>query len=139
MSALIEAIKLAAAGSDVPAELKALVDKVIKDFEPTPEPAKVHPTEIFEYVTKRFHKKNHKVGVVVGLREGDKVVIGWSKTNLKAKDAFNLKHGIDLAKQRAQGLAPFPPTPPCMVRQLSNFSARCVRFFKGAKTIQLVG
>lgn len=95
-------------------------------------------TKIFEIVTRRFKKRDHKVGVLLGFKEGDRVLIGWSKANLKAGDVFDKEKGLELAALRAMNLAAFPPTPPCFVRKLNRFTARCVRYFKDAKAINLV-
>ena len=112
--------------------VKQMVADILKNFEPK---QKQPQTEIFEYLTKRYSKKNHKVGVVVGFKEGDKILIGWAKCNIKL-DKFDKETGIELAKQRAKGLDPICKIPDADVRQIQEFQARCLRYFKDAKVLQ---
>ena len=98
------------------------------------------PHEIFEYIRRRKGGKNHKVGIVWGTVVGDNKVIkiGWSKCNLKAGDVFNAKQGMELAKSRAYNETPTTtPIPICIHKQIRQFGARCVRYFKDASKLEI--
>ena len=89
---------------------------------------------IFEIVRER-HKR---VGVIVGLVQDGVIKIGWAKCNRKLGDVFDRGEGIQLAEARAIKMTASPPLPLCMKRQMRNFYARCVRYFKDAGTIEFV-
>ena len=97
--------------------------------------------EIFEYIRRRHHGKTLKVGVIIGVKDGKAVKIGWSKCNLKLGDVFNRQVGLKLALNRALPL-PMPksksvPTPNCIRKQVRNFGIRCLRYFKDANKIEI--
>lgn len=101
---------------------------IVRTKEPT--------TEIFEYIRRRKAGRVSKVGIIFGTASKGTIRIGWSKCNLKAKDKFDLKQGMELAKGRAFNETPTTtPTPNCIRKQMRNFGARCVRYFKDAKTL----
>ena len=90
---------------------------------------------IHEYVRER----KQKIGVIVGTVIGNMIVIGWSKTNLKAGDNFDKGIGIDLALQRAKGVQETPSLPPQMNRQMREFKDRCMRYFQQATVLSTKG
>ena len=97
--------------------------------------------EIFEYIRRRHHGKTLKVGVIIGVKDGKTVKIGWSKCNRQLGDVFDKRMGLQLALNRALTL-PMPdnksvPTPNCIRKQIRQFGARCVRYFKDAKKIEM--
>ena len=106
--------------------------QVVLDIGKTEE-KKTPPNMIFEMVRER-HKR---VGVIVGLKQDDTIKVGWAKCNIKL-DKFNRDEGIALAEARAIKMATAPALPLCMVRQMREFQKRCIRYFKGAKTMELV-
>jgi hypothetical protein len=89
---------------------------------------------IFEIVRER-HKR---VGVIVGFIQDDVIKIGWAKCNRKLGDVFDREEGLTLAQARAIKMTDAPPLPLCMRRQVNDFCARCVRYFKNAKAMELV-
>lgn len=91
-------------------------------------------TEIFEYINRHTNGVNKKVGVIVGINDNGTIKIGWSKCNVKM-DVFNKHMGLKMAKERA--LKGNPPAPACFRKHLRQFSARCVRYFKGAKNLTI--
>jgi len=95
---------------------------------------KTPPNMIFEIVKER----RHKVGVIVGLKQDGVIKLGWAKCNRKLGDVFNKDEGIRLAETRAIKMADSPVLPLCMNRQMNDFSARCLRYFRDAKTMELV-
>ena len=114
--------------------LAPTIDKVVNpEPEPKQEVAKAHPRMIFEYVRER----HEKVGVIVGIRDGNKIQIGWSKANRKLGDVFDKEEGIGIAEARATGMLVSPLLPACMIRQAICFEDRCKRFFKGATSIEV--
>ena len=92
------------------------------------------PMQIFEYVKER----KRITGIILGLRNNDTIRTGWSKCNFKMGDEFSKDDGLRLAAGRANRLTPSPALPLCMKRQMNSFQARCIRYFKGAKTMELV-
>jgi len=92
------------------------------------------PTMIFEYVEER----RKRVGIILGLIQDKTIKIGWAKTNLKAGDRFDKDEGLSLAEARAIKMSASPALPPCMKRQMVDFTARCYRYFKDADKMELV-
>ena len=90
---------------------------------------------IHEYVRER----KQRIGVIVGTVIGNMIVIGWSKTNLKAGDNFDKGIGIELALQRAKGVQETPSLPPQMNRQMREFKDRCMRYFQQATVLSTKG
>lgn len=97
---------------------------------------KKHQTEIFEYIRRRKGGKTVKVGVVFAVKVDDAVKVGWSKANIKAGDKFDSLLGLQYALNRAMK-PDNVPTPNCIRKQLRCFGARAVRYFKGARRIEL--
>jgi len=97
---------------------------------------KEHQTEIFEYIRRRKGGQAHKIGVIYGTTEGNTIRIGWSKCNVKDGDSFNPDLGVGIAKTRAHG-NDAAPSPLCIKRQLRQFGARCLRYFKEANKLEL--
>ena len=96
---------------------------------------------IHEYIRKRKNGHTHKVGVILGTLVnigGDAVIkIGWSKCNIK-EDTFNSERGIELAKGRVYNETPtITPTPDSIRKQVRQFGARCVRYFKNVNRLEL--
>ena len=99
--------------------------------------AEGNPT-IFEYVRKRRGGMTHKVGIILGWIDNDTIKIGWSKCNLKEGDQFSSEVGMKLARSRALNEPQTrTPTPECIRNQVRRFGARCVRYFKNARRLQL--
>jgi len=101
---------------------------------------KEHHTEIFEYIRRRKAGKTYKVGIVWGgITDSDGTVrVGWSKCNYKAKDKFDFAVGKELAFRRACGhTGETTPVPLCLKKQVRQFGARCVRYFKDSSKIVL--
>lgn len=94
-------------------------------------------SEIFEYIRRRKNGKTIKVGVIIGVKEGKAVKIGWSKCNVKVGDKFDPDFGVKMAKDRAISANVGQPAPLCIQKQIRQFGARCARYFKGAKTIEM--
>ena len=93
---------------------------------------KPHPTLIFEYIKER----KHKVGVLVGVRQDDVVWVGWSKCNRKM-DKFSFDEGMSLAESRAIKLVDSPKLPDCLEKKTRQFGSRCLRYFKGVRSIEM--
>lgn len=92
--------------------------------------------EIFEYIRRRKGGKVHKVGIILATVTDNSVIkIGWSKTNTKVGDKFDLNEGLLMARNRATtlGITDVPSAPLCIRRQLRQFGARAVRYFKDAR------
>jgi hypothetical protein len=90
-------------------------------------------TMIHEYIRERIPGRGKQiVGVIVGTTAGKRIVIGFSKANIKEGDTFDKEFGIDLALNRARGLEPSPEIPPQVVSQYRDFQRRCLRYFKQA-------
>jgi hypothetical protein len=87
-------------------------------------------SEIFEYVK----KNNQKVGVVVGLLDNGVIKVGWSKCNTRM-DNFDRDSGLRFAKERCYGNMSSTIIPTCMKKQVRQFSARCIRYFKDAEKL----
>jgi hypothetical protein len=95
-------------------------------------------TEIFEYVRRRKGGRNYKVGVLLGTVDEGTIKIGWSKCNLKEGDEFDSLEGMQMAKNRALNtLTSAPAIPKCLNSQARHFGARCLRYFKDAKNLEL--
>ena len=91
---------------------------------------------IFEYIRKRNHGANRRVGILVGgLDDKKKIVVGWSKCNFKAGDKFNYDAGMKLACEKAKNFTPAPIT---IKKQLRRFETRCIRYFKDAMGMSLL-
>lgn len=140
MSALQNAVKSAIASVMEQMKVRdpelynAMKDKiqVVLDIGKTEE-KKTPPNMIFEMVRER-HKR---VGVIVGLKQDDIIKVGWAKCNVKL-DKFNRDEGIALAEARAIKMTDSPVLPLCMKKQVMSFQNRCIRYFKGAKTMELI-
>ena len=99
---------------------------------------KVHvPDMIFEYIKRRRGGRTYKVGIIMGVASEKKVKVSWSKCNLDAEDKFDLGTGRTIAFERAIGVQPLPPAPLCIQSQVRQFGARCIRYFKNSKQIEL--
>ncbi|MFA7219038.1 MAG: hypothetical protein WC119_00735 [Synergistaceae bacterium] len=86
---------------------------------------------IHEYIRERVTGKGkQKVGIIAGTVVNGKIIVGWSKTNLKAGDVFDKNEGIQLALDRAIGTIPSPELPLQMVDQMRDFQIRCLRYFQ---------
>jgi hypothetical protein len=98
-----------------------------------------HQTEIFEYIRRRKGGKTHKVGVILGLIDGNIARVGWSKCNqsIQHGDVFNAAKGIELARSRARHETPTTPMPLCIKSQARKFGARAVRYFQEARVLEL--
>lgn len=96
-----------------------------------------HPEAIFEYIRRRKGGQNIKVGVVLGLRVDDEIRIGWSKCN-SIQDKFDPEVGIELARLRACKETPTTtPVPSCIRNQVRQMAARCVRYFKDTRKLEI--
>jgi len=103
--------------------------------------------EIFEYIRRNRNGKKCKVGLIVGRFVNNKIYVGWSKTNLKAKDKFDYTTGLNIACLRmpmsnnvylgATEELIKTPAPADIKNQLRKFSARTVRYFKGATELHM--
>lgn len=93
--------------------------------------------ELFEYIRMRRGGKDIKVGVIAATRVKDTIKIGWSKCNFKVGDKFNRCKGVDTAFDRAEGRIPMSAAPLGDHTQIRQFAARCVRYFKGAKSLEM--
>jgi len=98
--------------------------------------------EIFEYIRRRNGGKARKVGVILGTCKDGVIKIGWSKCNEKCGDTFDSHSGISIARDRIIGIDRRPsilttPVPSCISSQVRQFSARCVRYFKGANKLEI--
>jgi hypothetical protein len=89
--------------------------------------------ELIEYVKKNVNGQNQKVGVLYGTIVENGIGIGWSKTNVKAKDEFDPEYGLKIAKNRsnAMNVNTLPRLPSSMKTPVKNFEKRCLRYFKG--------
>lgn len=88
-----------------------------------------HPV-IFEYITKRRGGKNHKIGVIVGVRNGDYYGTGFAQANTKEGDEFDMTAGFGIAIARALGYMQSPDVPDGVRRQFLRFEGRCEAYFK---------
>ena len=95
--------------------------------------------QIFEYIRRRKGGKTIRVGVILGKKVDDAVLIGWSKCNQSAQhgDIFNAAKGVQIALDRACGNANVPAVPKCVERQVRAFAARCCRYFRDAYKIEI--
>lgn len=95
--------------------------------------------EIFEYIRRNKDGKKIKVGVILGLVDGDVARIGWSKCKMSGLcgDVFDLTKGIELARSRARHETPNAPTPLCIKSQVRKFGARAWRYFQDANTLTM--
>lgn len=89
-----------------------------------------HPV-IFEYITKRHSGKNHRIGVIVGVRNGDYYGVNFAQANTKEGDLFEPIAGFGIAITRALGYIEAPPIPDGLQRQFLRFQGRCEAYFKG--------
>ena len=106
------------------------IQAIMKSFDNT-------PNELFEYIKERRHSKVHKMGVIVGFKLDNKILVSWSKCNGDA-DNFDPEYGLRLARGRALGEYDAAPMPESIKSQVRQFSSRCVRFFKDANSLQIV-
>jgi len=96
-----------------------------------------NPNELIEYIRERRHSKVQKVGVIVGFKVNNKILVSWSKCNGKA-DNFDPEYGIRFAMGRALGEYDAVPMPESIKTQVRQFSSRCVRFFKDANSLEIM-
>lgn len=95
---------------------------------------KLPPTK--NLICEMVRERHRRVGVIVGLREDESIKIGWAKCNVKL-DKFDREKGLDMAEARARKILTSPKVPDCMRRQLNEFCARSIRYFKGARTLEI--
>lgn len=95
------------------------------------------PDMIFEYIKRRRGGRTYKIGIIMGVASDQKVKVSWSKCNLDAEEKFDLGTGQTIAFERAIGVQPLPPAPLCIQSQVRQFGARCIRYFKNSKQIEL--
>lgn len=88
--------------------------------------------EIFEYV----RTKKGKVGVLFATVQGGVIKIGWSRCNRKEGDTFDAKTGLQIASERARGTL-VHQLPQSFNKQARHFGARCIRYFKDAKSLNI--
>jgi hypothetical protein len=71
--------------------------------------------------------KASRVGVLIARKQGDEVVLGWSRCNTSMGDKFNHEEGIRHAVSNVG-----KPIPISFIRNpdLSNFRARAARYFR---------
>ena len=87
-------------------------------------------TKIHQYVMGRAQGCRRKVGVLVGILDGNQHIrIGWSRVNFNAGDKFDQERGLKLAEERTKAFS-FVSAPHSLKRDLKSFSARCARYFK---------
>ena len=118
----------------------AKVAKVeVKQIKKIVKAEKPHQTEIFEYIRRNYKgKMKVRTGVVLAQIDRDNVVkIAWSKCAFKKGDEFDPSVAINIAEQRVHGIMEMPPTPSCIRKQVRQFAARCARYYRGAKTIEI--
>lgn len=95
----------------------------------------VNGREIFEYIRRRKHGMNYKVGVVLGKEIDGTIKIGWSKCNFKAGDKFDPSVALKIAEDRIK-MNSIPP-PDCIKSQVRQFASRAVRYFKDAQRLEM--
>ena len=98
------------------------VKLVSEDGQPAP--------TIFEFITKRRGGKNHKIGVIVGVRNGDYYGVSFAQANLKEGDLFDPTAGFGIAISRALGYIDAPKVPDGIQNQFLRFQGRCEAYFK---------
>ena len=106
--------------------MKRVHEKAIKIKDP--------PTMIHEVVVER--KK--RVGVIAAWKDGDVIRVGFSKCNFKAGDRFFKAIGLGIAEDRAFKKKKSPALPLCMGSQMNRFYDRAIRYFKDAKSLDIV-
>lgn len=89
-------------------------------------------TEIYEYVKEKRKGRKQKVGIFVGKKIGDEVLVGWSRVNTKEGDTFNFESAVKIAKDR---LGINYEAPQSLKKKMGRFSERCKRYFKEAKVV----
>jgi len=97
---------------------------------------------IFEYI-RDYDNGNKKIGIIVGFVYKGQIVVGFSKTNTKSGDVFDVNYGMALAVNRAMGLEPVPVIAdhisPDLSYHIADFQMRCLRYFKQAETLSVKG
>lgn len=91
---------------------------------------------IFEYIRKRHGGKTHKIGIIAGVNDGGTIKVGYSKCNI-AEDKFDDVLGFKLAVGRAIGMELPHIVPKGLRTRTRQFAARCVRYYKEAKKLEL--
>lgn len=83
-------------------------------------------------------RKNQPNGLVIATKtKRGSVKFGWSKTNLKAGDKFDLKTGLDIATKRAiDGDA--TEVPHSIANDYTNMVNRGVRYFFRHKAVRVI-
>jgi hypothetical protein len=100
-----------------------------------------HPEAIFEYIRRRKGGQVVKRGVMLGFRVDNEIRIGYSLCNSgkNTPDDFNSEVGIELARVRACNETPSTvPIPSSIRNEVRQFSSRCMRYFKDARTLVIM-
>ena len=88
-------------------------------------------------ITEHVRERNKRVGMLLAVEKDGVVKVGWSRCNRK-EDSFDREIGLELAESRAMGLTGSPALPLAMKRQVAEFYKRCYRYFKDAKSIEVI-
>jgi hypothetical protein len=104
---------------------KEKMEVVVKDF------SMDKPSYLLEYVRKNKNNRDKK-GVLLAVKQDDKVVIGWSLC--RSNDKFNKYFGHELAYDRGMKRFDdphhFDDVPDSILIQLDRFVERCEKYFK---------
>ena len=81
---------------------------------------------IFQYI-----KRNKKiVGLLIGVRCGSEISIGWSLCNIK-KDEFEMETALAICYTRLSRMDKIPPS---ILPDVEKFAHRCYLYFSGTKS-----
>jgi hypothetical protein len=82
-------------------------------------------------------RKNNPNGVVVATKYRGGVRFGWSKTNTKAGDKFDLAKGREIALERAFN-NDVTPVPHSIANDYTDMVNRSVRYFFKGQSVKVV-
>ena len=109
--------------------------------ETTPVQTTLKCTEpLVQFVVKKVNGQRRKVGVLVGrLDKGGllEIRLGWSRANFRKGDVFDKGVAMDIAMGRTKAKE-FTPICHSFRKDMLYFSDRCMRYFKGARGMDII-